>query len=148
MKKTGIIVLVVAVVAFVLWKWVIKTSKITLASGATIYMKGGNYYVNTNGTEVKIDQTEYNRLKVYVEGSCTNPNAPQTQSATPCVYYGYKGEINECGDCAITTPITRSCAATSGACAGGGTLYLTSADAKNCHYSCYTPNQTNTQSGQ
>lgn len=134
-------VVVVFLILAALWKWVFKTSVIKLANGTTIYKKGGNFYTNTNGVEVKIDQTEYNRLKVFTEGSCTNPNAPQTQSVTACNYFGYKGEINECGDCAITTPITRICDAVGGPCGTNGTLYLTSADAKNCNYSCYQPNQ-------
>lgn len=140
MKKTIIIIVVVLLIALGLWKFVIKTSKVDLTDGSSIYKKGGNYYMSNSTGEVKIDEAEYNRLKNHVEGSCTNPNIT-TQSVQECNYFSYKGMIDDCGNCVIATPITRICAPIGAACKTAGKqgeLRLISADAKGCNYGCYT----------
>lgn len=98
-------ILLLALIGFVLWKFVIKTKKITLANGNTIYMKGGNYFTNIGGTEIKIDQNEYRVLQVAVEGECVNPNTVKTLEVQKCVYYGYDGFLNDCGICTPAKPL-------------------------------------------
>lgn len=113
MTKTQIVVttsIVVVVILFILFNYIIKLNKFTLADGSIIYTKGLNYYTMTGGVEVKIDQTEYNRLKTYIAGQCTNPNGMiQTSSAndTACVYFNYKGHTNDCGDCVPDKPMKK-----------------------------------------
>lgn len=152
MKKniTWIIIAVVAVALF-LWKFVIKTSKITLPDGSTAYKMGGNYFYNTGGSAIKVDQTEYNRLVTVSNGTavCNNPNAgaPTTQSVTPCDYFGFKGLRDECGVCLPIIPAVVNCAQTAGKCGLNGTLYLSDTTGNKCHYTCYEQ-QANAQSGQ